>query len=113
MATKGSNADPDEGWSLPAWTYHDPEFFRLECERVMRPSWQVVCHESDIAGVGFRRPCGPCPFPAHRVQIGRTLAMRQRKLFLAGFVAGRFRRHVGRCRVQRIRLGRKKSGEEK
>jgi phenylpropionate dioxygenase-like ring-hydroxylating dioxygenase large terminal subunit len=46
------NSDPDEGWSLPAWTYEDPEFFRAETERVMRPSWQVVCHVSDVAGVG-------------------------------------------------------------
>ena len=45
-------ADPDEGWSLPAWTYHDPEFYRVEMERVMRPSWQVVCHLSDIAEPG-------------------------------------------------------------
>ena len=43
-----AETDPDEGWSLPAWTYHDPEFFRLEMERVLRPSWQVVCHVSDI-----------------------------------------------------------------
>ncbi|MBB5684405.1 aromatic ring-hydroxylating oxygenase subunit alpha [Sphingobium boeckii] len=46
------NADPDEGWSLPAWVYHDPEFFRIETARVMRPSWQVVCHVSDVPGVG-------------------------------------------------------------
>jgi len=44
--------DPLEGWSLPAWTYSDPEFFALECERVFRPSWQIVCHESDIPARG-------------------------------------------------------------
>ena len=38
--------------SLPAWTYRDPEFFALECERVLRPSWQVVCHLSDIPNAG-------------------------------------------------------------
>ena len=42
-------ADADAGWSLPAWIYRDPEFFAVEMARVMRPSWQVVCHESDIA----------------------------------------------------------------
>lgn len=52
LNTWPSNADPDEGWSLPAWTYHDPEFYGVEMERVMRPSWQVVCHVNDIAGVG-------------------------------------------------------------
>ncbi|PWG03963.1 aromatic ring-hydroxylating oxygenase subunit alpha [Sphingosinicella humi] len=46
------DVDPDEGWSLPAWIYRDPEFFRVEMERVMRPSWQVVCHLSDIAEPG-------------------------------------------------------------
>ncbi|KPL68244.1 2Fe-2S ferredoxin [Erythrobacter sp. SG61-1L] len=46
------NDDPLEGWSLPAWTYHDQEFFELEKERVFASSWQVVCHESDIPNTG-------------------------------------------------------------
>jgi carnitine monooxygenase subunit len=41
-----------EGWSLPAWTYSDPEFFELEKERVFAPSWQIVCHESDLPDAG-------------------------------------------------------------
>jgi carnitine monooxygenase subunit len=44
--------DPDEDWSLPAWTYSDPEFFELEMRRVFRPSWQIVCHVSDIPQPG-------------------------------------------------------------
>jgi phenylpropionate dioxygenase-like ring-hydroxylating dioxygenase large terminal subunit len=48
----GSNADPLEGWSLPAWTYSDSEFFQIEKERVFAPSWQVVCHVSDIPDPG-------------------------------------------------------------
>jgi carnitine monooxygenase subunit len=44
--------DPDDGWSLPAWTYSDPEFFEAEIARVIRPSWQVVCHVSDIPDIG-------------------------------------------------------------
>jgi phenylpropionate dioxygenase-like ring-hydroxylating dioxygenase large terminal subunit len=47
-----SNADPLDGWSLPAWTYSDPEFFALEQERVFAPAWQVVCHVSDVPGAG-------------------------------------------------------------
>ncbi len=43
---------PDENWSLPAWTYFDPEYFSVEMARLMRPSWQVVCHMSDIATAG-------------------------------------------------------------
>jgi carnitine monooxygenase subunit len=48
----GANADPLAGWSLPAWTYSDSEFFAAEQERVFAPSWQVVCHQADIAGPG-------------------------------------------------------------
>ena len=44
--------DPDAGWSLPAWLYSDPEFFDVEMARVIRPSWQVVCHVSDIPAAG-------------------------------------------------------------
>ena len=45
-------SDPLDGWSLPAWTYHDAEFRAVERERIFRPSWQVVCHVSDIAAAG-------------------------------------------------------------
>ncbi len=51
-AGKVSNVDPDAGWSLPAWTYSDPDFYHAEIERIMRPSWQVVCHVSDVPGTG-------------------------------------------------------------
>lgn len=55
MATQPANDtthDPLDGWSLPAWTYRDPDFFAAEQERVFRPSWQVVCHVSDVPGEG-------------------------------------------------------------
>ncbi|WP_277981938.1 aromatic ring-hydroxylating oxygenase subunit alpha [Sphingomonas phyllosphaerae] len=48
-------ADPDADWSLPGWLYSDPEYFELECARVIRPSWQIVCHESDLAEPGAWR----------------------------------------------------------
>jgi phenylpropionate dioxygenase-like ring-hydroxylating dioxygenase large terminal subunit len=38
--------------SLPGWIYRDPEFFEVEMERVIRPSWQIVCHSSDIPEPG-------------------------------------------------------------
>ncbi len=41
-----------DGLSLPGWVYHDPEFFSVEMARVIRPSWQVVCHISDVANAG-------------------------------------------------------------
>jgi len=52
VQAKLSNIDPLDGWSLPAWTYSDPEFFALEKERVFAASWQVVCHESDVPEPG-------------------------------------------------------------
>lgn len=45
-------ADPDADYSLPGWIYTDPEFFEVEMARVIRPSWQIVCHESDLANAG-------------------------------------------------------------
>ena len=44
--------DPDADWSLPGWLYTDPEYFQVEMDRVIRPSWQIVCHVSDIAQPG-------------------------------------------------------------
>ncbi|WP_262691027.1 aromatic ring-hydroxylating oxygenase subunit alpha [Kordiimonas aestuarii] len=38
--------------SLPAWTYNDSDFFNAEMDAVVRPSWQLVCHENDIPNVG-------------------------------------------------------------
>lgn len=45
-------ADPAAGWSLPAWLYHDPEFHAVEMARVLRPSWQIVCHLSELPEAG-------------------------------------------------------------
>jgi phenylpropionate dioxygenase-like ring-hydroxylating dioxygenase large terminal subunit len=44
-------ADQD-ALSLPAWIYHDPEFFAREKQAIFRNSWQVVCHLSDIPRPG-------------------------------------------------------------
>jgi carnitine monooxygenase subunit len=45
-------ADPLDNLSLPGWVYHDPDYFRVEMARVIRPAWQIVCHDSDIANAG-------------------------------------------------------------
>ena len=42
----------DDHLSLPGWVYHDPEYFRLEMKRLIRPSWQIVCHISDLSSPG-------------------------------------------------------------
>ena len=46
------HTDPLDDWGLPAWTYHDADFYRAEKERIFRPSWQIVCHDSDIPNKG-------------------------------------------------------------
>jgi carnitine monooxygenase subunit len=38
--------------SLPAWIYRDSEFFEVEMDRVIRPSWQIVCHSNDLPTPG-------------------------------------------------------------
>lgn len=43
---------PGDHLSLPAWLYSDPEYFAVEMDRVLRPSWQVVCHISDVPDPG-------------------------------------------------------------
>jgi phenylpropionate dioxygenase-like ring-hydroxylating dioxygenase large terminal subunit len=46
------DADDQDDLSLPGWVYHDPEYFRVETARMIRPSWQIVCHRSDIPNPG-------------------------------------------------------------
>jgi len=38
--------------ALPAWAYNHPEMTRLEYERVLKPSWQIVCHINSIPHPG-------------------------------------------------------------
>jgi phenylpropionate dioxygenase-like ring-hydroxylating dioxygenase large terminal subunit len=38
--------------SLPAWVYNHPEMTRLEMERILKPSWQIACHVSQIPRPG-------------------------------------------------------------
>ena len=45
-------ADPDADWGLPGWLYANERFFRAEQDKVLRPSWQVVCHLNDIPAPG-------------------------------------------------------------
>jgi phenylpropionate dioxygenase-like ring-hydroxylating dioxygenase large terminal subunit len=38
--------------ALPAWVYNNAQLSRLELERVLRPSWQIVCHVNSIPATG-------------------------------------------------------------
>jgi phenylpropionate dioxygenase-like ring-hydroxylating dioxygenase large terminal subunit/AcrR family transcriptional regulator len=44
--------DPALKLTLPAWVYHSEEFHALEREHVFVPSWQVVCHVSELPETG-------------------------------------------------------------
>jgi len=48
----GERPELDADWSLPAWLYTDPENHEVECARVLRPSWQIVCHQNDVRNAG-------------------------------------------------------------
>jgi len=45
-------ADALDDLSLPGWIYHDPEYFRVEMARLIRPAWQIVCHANDVREPG-------------------------------------------------------------
>jgi phenylpropionate dioxygenase-like ring-hydroxylating dioxygenase large terminal subunit len=49
-------ASPDlrteDDFSLPGWTYWDPEFFELERQVVFRKCWHLVCHVNDVPATG-------------------------------------------------------------
>ena len=51
----GAEVDPDADFSLPGWIYGDDEFHAVEMERVIRSSWQIVCHQSDLTAPGDYR----------------------------------------------------------
>jgi phenylpropionate dioxygenase-like ring-hydroxylating dioxygenase large terminal subunit len=38
--------------AMPAWVYDHPEIARLEYDRVVLPSWQIVCHANAIPKAG-------------------------------------------------------------
>jgi phenylpropionate dioxygenase-like ring-hydroxylating dioxygenase large terminal subunit len=46
---------------LPPWTYNSPELARLEHEKILLPSWQLVCHVGDLPAPGdvFTFDLGP------------------------------------------------------
>jgi len=38
--------------ALPAWVYNHPALTPIEYERIIKPSWQIVCHVSSLARAG-------------------------------------------------------------
>lgn len=44
--------EPGLRYTLPAWVYHNEEFHELETQHVFLPSWQIVCHVSEVSRAG-------------------------------------------------------------
>lgn len=42
----------DIHYALPAWVYHHAELTKLEIDRILMPSWQIVCHVNSIPKSG-------------------------------------------------------------
>ena len=42
----------ENGWTLPARWYADPEVYRLENERIFMRNWTLLCPESKLASAG-------------------------------------------------------------
>jgi carnitine monooxygenase subunit len=47
-----ADIEPMVETGLPSWAYYDADYFASEMERVIRPSWQIICHVSDIPNAG-------------------------------------------------------------
>lgn len=55
-AHRGTPGHDDQILGLPGWVYGDERFFQREIEKVLLPSWQVVCHQTDVPEPGdYRR----------------------------------------------------------
>ncbi len=44
--------EPGRSRAMPAWVYRHPEMTRLELERILLPSWQLLCHVSSLRESG-------------------------------------------------------------
>src|SRR6266481_266448 len=51
-ATQGNATEAGLPRALPAWVYNHPAMTRLEQQRVLMPSWQLVCHVNSIPKAG-------------------------------------------------------------
>jgi phenylpropionate dioxygenase-like ring-hydroxylating dioxygenase large terminal subunit len=52
VATAQDTTPSLQAFALPAWVYNNSELNRLELERVLMPSWQIVCHINSIPKAG-------------------------------------------------------------
>src|SRR5579871_27129 len=51
-AAKLAETPAVQSYALPAWVYNNADLTRLEIQRVLMPSWQIVCHVNSIPNSG-------------------------------------------------------------
>ena len=51
-AAKETSAPVQTPHALPAWVYNNADMTRLELQRILMPSWQIVCHVNAIPNSG-------------------------------------------------------------
>src|ERR1700687_2479899 len=86
-------AHPRIARALPAWVYRHPEMTRLEIERILKPTWQIVCHLNSLPKSGDyvtfdlgpetvfalrARPRGRVARVSHRLPASRRTPPRRR-----------------------------------
>ena len=71
-----TDATAERPHALPAWVYHNADLGRLELERILLPSWQIVCHVNSIPQTGDYQTfdLGPESIVAVRDRDGRIRA---------------------------------------
>jgi phenylpropionate dioxygenase-like ring-hydroxylating dioxygenase large terminal subunit len=52
LQMEGNRAETVVPRAMPAWVYDNPEIARLEYERILLPSWQILCHVNSIPKPG-------------------------------------------------------------
>ena len=53
LAAAKETASPTQApHALPAWVYNNADMTRLELQRILMPSWQIVCHVNAIPNSG-------------------------------------------------------------
>jgi phenylpropionate dioxygenase-like ring-hydroxylating dioxygenase large terminal subunit/AcrR family transcriptional regulator len=45
-------SDPALKYTLPSWIYSSEAFHKIEKDKLFEPSWQIVCHVSELAKAG-------------------------------------------------------------
>ena len=86
--TDSTPADPDDCLGLPGWVYSNARFFAAERERVLAPSWQVVCHLNDIPRTGESVEFGGRRFTVLEMDRNRIARVRVEKIPVAGTSSG-------------------------